>query len=155
MLFHLLMHSLMLLVCALTEDRTYNLGVLGRDSNQLTYPARDGCFSFLLTTCPRGRDSANLEDGRVWTRPSPELSVCPSPLRGVPSSRPHVFSPELLLGREWDSFPLESIAAFFTVLCRKQPGSTEPSIASGPAEARGMFTGLLCPPLSTFSPPPS
>ena len=31
---------LLILVCALTEDRTYNLGVSGRCSNQLSYWAR-------------------------------------------------------------------------------------------------------------------
>ena len=40
LLFHLFMHSLVDLVCALTGDRTSNHGVLRQCSNQLSYLAR-------------------------------------------------------------------------------------------------------------------
>lgn len=75
------------------------------------------------------RTQQNPEDGRAWARPSTEPGVYPSPLRGAPSSRFHVYSPCLRLERECNSFPLELITTFFTVLCGKQPGSTEPPTA--------------------------
>ena len=40
MLFHLLMRPLLVPVCALTRDRTRSLGLWGRCSKELSYPAR-------------------------------------------------------------------------------------------------------------------
>lgn len=40
LLFHVLIHSWLTPVCALTGEGTRNLGVSGRCSNQLIYPAR-------------------------------------------------------------------------------------------------------------------
>ena len=37
----------------LTGDRTHNLGVLGRCSNQLSYPARQNYSHFLMGKCDR------------------------------------------------------------------------------------------------------
>lgn len=97
------------------------------------------------------RTRPNPEHGRPWVRPPTELGVCPSPIRDAPSPRLHVCSPRAALKKRMEFTPLESTAAFFTALCRKQPGATEPSAARGPAEARGMLAWLLCPHPSTSS----
>ena len=41
----------LILVCALTRDQTYNLRVLRRCSNQLSYPARDILIFILILDC--------------------------------------------------------------------------------------------------------
>ena len=48
LLFHLLLRSLIALVCVLTGDQTCHLGVPGQRSNQLDYMARAGGPIFFL-----------------------------------------------------------------------------------------------------------
>lgn len=58
------------------------------------------------------RNRQNPEDGRPCARPSTELGVCPSPLRGALLSRLHVCFPRAALRKGMEVMPLESMAIF-------------------------------------------
>ena len=77
LLFHLYMHSWLILVCALTGDRTCSLGVSGCYSNQLSYLAGPIHLVFLMCAVDThlhymGRASCSLHSGfmllLLWLR---------------------------------------------------------------------------------------
>lgn len=120
LLFHWFMHSLVYFLCALTRDRTCNLGISGRCSNQWSYLVGQGHDRFLTRT-----------PISIWAPSPPHQEV-------KKSCVPH--SPDVLLWWPFlNSYPVHRNPAEG----RAKPASSTPALAPADEPAFQWCSGTL------------